>query len=282
MQSAPYLIILAALLWSADGLIRRYLYSLPPASVVFLEHLLGLLVLLPLFLKEAKNLRNLSAKTWGSIIAIAALAGAGGTLAYTAALGQVNYISFSVVVLLQQLQPIFAIGLAALLLKEKISKNFIGLAVLALIAAYFVSFPDLRVNFAAGRANIIAALLAIGAAFAWGSGTALGRYALGKLNFISLSGLRFAFTVFFTFLILAGMGDISALGTLAANQWWAIIAIVFSTGLVALLIYYKGLSQVPARVSTLLELTWPVSAIIIDLVLFKNSLKAAISFSNVL
>jgi len=200
------------------------------------------------------------------------LAGAGGTLAYTAALGQVNYISFSVVVLLQQLQPIFAIGLAALLLKEKISKNFIGLAVLALIAAYFVSFPDLRVNFAAGRANIIAALLAIGAAFAWGSGTALGRYALGKLNFISLSGLRFAFTVFFTFLILAGMGDISALGTLGANQWWAIIAIVFSTGLVALLIYYKGLSHVPARVSTLLELTWPVSAIFIDLVLFKNSL----------
>ena len=60
-NNAPYLIILAALLWSADGLIRRYLYSLPPASVVFLEHLLGLLVLLPLFLKEAKNLRNLSA-----------------------------------------------------------------------------------------------------------------------------------------------------------------------------------------------------------------------------
>lgn len=272
MQTAPYLIILAALLWSADGLLRRYLYSLPPASVVFLEHLLGLIVLLPLFLRQIKNLKNLGGKTWGAVVAIAALAGAGGTLAYTTALGQVQYINFSVVVLLQQLQPVFAIALAALLLREKVNKNFIGLAVLALAAAYFVSFPDLRVNLASGGGNLIAALLALGAAFCWGSGTVLGRYALSRLNFISLSGLRFAFTAFFTFLILAGTGDLGALGTLGARQWWAIIAIVFSTGLVALLIYYKGLSRVPARVSTLLELAWPVSAIIIDFLVFKNRL----------
>lgn len=274
MQTAPYLIILAALLWSVDGLLRRSLYSLPPSTIVFLEHLLGLAVLLPLLLKEAKSLKNLNRKTWGSIIAIAALAGTGGTLAYTAALGQVNYISFSVVVLLQQLQPVFAISLAALLLKEKISKNFIGLAVLALLAAYFVSFPDLRVNLVEGRANIIAALLAVGAAFAWGSGTVLGRYALSRLNYVSLTGARFALTAFFSFLILAGLGNLSTLGALSSSQWWTVLAIVFSTGLVALLIYYKGLSRVPARVSTLLELTWPVSAIVIDFVLFKNSLSA--------
>jgi drug/metabolite transporter (DMT)-like permease len=49
--------------------------------------------------------------------------GALGTIFYTAALGKVQYVQFSVVVLLQQLQPIWAILMASFLLKEKIEKK---------------------------------------------------------------------------------------------------------------------------------------------------------------
>src|SRR3989338_2926683 len=94
---APYLIILAALLWSLDGFWRSHLYSLPPATVVFLEHLLGLIVLSPFLIKEIKNWKKLSPKTWLSVLAIALFGGAIGTIAYTGALGKVNYISLSVV-----------------------------------------------------------------------------------------------------------------------------------------------------------------------------------------
>lgn len=261
---APYLIILAALLWSLDGFWRSHLYSLPPATVVFLEHLLGLIVLSPFLIKEIKGWRKLSRKTWLSVLAIALFGGAIGTIAYTGALGKVNYISLSVVVLLQQLQPVFTIALAGLLLREKITGRFIGLAVLALGAAYFVTFPDLRVNLATGSGTIIAALLALLAAFSWGASTVFGRYALKSLSYVSLTGLRFSLTAILIFIYLAASGKASTLGTLSGGQWWYLIAIVFSTGLVALVIYYRGLSGVPARVSTLLELTWPISAIIID------------------
>ena len=37
----PLFVIVAALLWSFDGVLRISLYSLPPAVVVFYEHLLG-------------------------------------------------------------------------------------------------------------------------------------------------------------------------------------------------------------------------------------------------
>lgn len=269
---APFLIILAALLWSLDGLLRRNLYSLPAATIVLLEHLLGLAVLTPLLIKEFKNWLGLSSRTWYSVIAIALLGGTIGTIAYTAALGKVNYISFSVVVLLQQLQPLFAIALAGLLLKEPITKRFLGLASLALVAAYFVSFPDLSVNLATGGGTVLAALLALAAAFSWGASTVLGRYALSHLSFVSLSGLRFALTSAFAFLFLYSTGDLGTLGALSGTQWWYVLAIVFSTGLVALLIYYKGLSHVPARLSTILELAWPVSAVFVDLAFFKASL----------
>ena len=42
----PLFIIMTALLWSFDRLLRISLYSLPPAVIVFYEHLLGASILL--------------------------------------------------------------------------------------------------------------------------------------------------------------------------------------------------------------------------------------------
>ena len=56
-----------------------------------------------------------------------------GTFFYTKALGYINYINLSVVVLLQKLQPVFAIALSSIILKEKLSKRFISLAIVAIL-----------------------------------------------------------------------------------------------------------------------------------------------------
>ena len=46
--------------------------------------------------------------------------------------------------------------------------------------------------------------------------------------------------------------------------WLVLIAI--STGMVALLIYYKGLAKTPVHISTILELTFPFVAIFLDFI----------------
>ena len=51
-----------------------------------------------------------------------------------------------------------------------------------------------------------------------------------------------------------------------------LFVIAFSTGMVALLIYYYGLKRTPARLSSILELTWPLSAVVIDYVYFHKGL----------
>lgn len=157
------LIITAALLWAVDGVIRRNLYSLPPITIIFFEHLIGLIILTPFVLKYVLKAK-LTAREWWLIILIAVLSGLLGTLWFTTALLKVSFISFSVVFLLQKLQPIFAVSTASVFLKEKLDKRYMVWAILAIVSAYFVTFPNGYINLATGSGTIIAALYALGAA----------------------------------------------------------------------------------------------------------------------
>lgn len=268
----PLFVIIAALIWSFDGVLRISLYSLPPAVIVFYEHLLGALILLLIGFKWFKDLKQMSGKEWLAIAIVSLFSGALGTIFYTAALGKVNYSSYSVVVLLQQIQPIWAILAASILLKEKISKKFLIWAGLGLIAAYMISFKDLTVNFSTGKGTIAAAALAIGAGFMWGTSTAISKFVLNKISFLTGTALRFMLAPIFAFMFILGEKQTSTLFTLTTTQWWTLLLITFSTGMVALGFYYYGLKRTPARIATLCELAWPASAIFIDYFMFHKVL----------
>ncbi len=269
----PLFVIIAALLWSFDGILRISLYTLPPAVVVFYEHLFGAIILLFLAKQWFLDLKKMTRKEWIGILVVSLFSGALGTILYTAALGKVNYSQYSVVVLLQQqLQPIWAISAAAILLKEKISKSFILWAVVALLAAYLITFKDLHVNLQTGTGTIIAALFALSAGFMWGSSTAISKLVLNKVSFITATALRFYLAPIFALFLILPLGQTSALFSLQKDQILTLILITFSTGLVALLFYYYGLKKTPARVTTVCELVWPASAIFIDYFYFHKSL----------
>jgi drug/metabolite transporter (DMT)-like permease len=90
MNFGPLFVIVAALLWSFDGILRRSLYILPPAVIVFYEHLLGAIVLLLLFKKWLPDLKKLHKKEWIAIAIVALFSGALGTIFYTQALGKIT------------------------------------------------------------------------------------------------------------------------------------------------------------------------------------------------
>jgi drug/metabolite transporter (DMT)-like permease len=239
---------------------------------VFYEHLIGFLLLVPFLVSHVRSLKTISKNTWGAFVWITLMASILGTLLYTAALGRVNYIQFSVVVLLQQMQPMFVVLFAWLVLKEKISSSFFIWLFLSLIGAYFVSFPTLHVNWTTGSGTIIAALLAIGAAFAWGSSTAFSRYALLQMPSMLATGLRFGLATLFAFIIISITGQGSLLYAINESQLGALVIIALSTGTVAMAIYYYGLKKTPAWVSAICELTWPLSAVVIDYVVYHKNL----------
>ena len=271
LKNGPLLIVIAALLWALDGVIRRSLFTLTPIVIVFYEHLIGSIILLPFALKSFVK-EKISKKEILLLMTVSLLSGVLGTLWFTTALLKTNYISFSVVFLLQKLQPLFAISTAVIFLKEKITKKYIIWVALALVSAYFITFKNGVVDFKADINYITAALYALGAAFAWGTSTTISKIALLKKSNTYVTGLRFIITTIFAFIAIFILGAQPVLFTPTLSQYLRFVLIAVSTGMVAVLIYYKGLKQTEVKVSTILELTFPIFAILIDVVLYKSFL----------
>jgi drug/metabolite transporter (DMT)-like permease len=267
----PLLIAIAASLWAFDGIIRRSLFTLPPIIIVFYEHLIGSIVILPFIFKYFKT-QKLTKKEFLYICIVALFSGLLGTLWFTTALLKVNFISFSVVFLLQKLQPIFAITTAVIFLKEKVNKKYIIWVLLAFVAAYFVTFKDGYVNFATGKETIIAALYAVGAAFVWACSTTFSKLAMKDKPDQYITGLRFIVTSFVAFIAVFLMGAGTKLTAPTLFQFSQFLLIAVSTGMVSILIYYHGLKNTQVKVSTIVELIYPLLAVVIDIFLYHSVL----------
>ena len=111
---------------------------------------------------------------------------------------------------------------------------------------------------------IIASLLAILSAFCWGSSTVLGKHALKILPYEAVTSLRLSLTALFALLVLFATSEATTVLYLTTIQWRRVIMIVFSSGAVALVIYYYGLEKLPASHTTIYELAWPLSAVFLD------------------
>lgn len=272
LSYGPVLVVIAALLWAFDGILRRSLYVLPPITIVFYEHLIGAVILAP-FIARGFKFKSMTKQIWGLLILVSLLSGLLGTLWFTTALAMTNFIPFSVVFLLQKLQPLFAISTAALFLKEKITKKYAPWAALSLVAAYFVTFPNGMINLSTGAGTLGAALFAFGAAAAWGSSTTFSRMVLQKISHTQATGWRFALTTLFSLVGVFALGAQASLSAVGGSEVIRLVTIALSTGMVALWLYYRGLAKTEAKVATLLELVFPLVAVFIDMVLYKSFLQ---------
>jgi drug/metabolite transporter (DMT)-like permease len=205
---------------------------------------------------------------------VALLSGVLGTLFFTTALLQIAYIPFSVVFLVQKLQPVFTVIAARIVLSEPITRRYATWAGVALAAAYFVTFPNGVVDFATGQGQVTAAALAFLAAVSWGISTAFSRYVLLHHPYTVVTGLRFVLTVPIALLFVAGLGDASSLASITPGQLLTLTLIAVSTGMVAIWIYYRGLRTTEARVSTIVELAFPMTAVLIDYAVYGTRLEA--------
>jgi len=271
IPTGPVLIMIAASLWALDGVVRRSLFVLPPITIVFFEHAIGALLLLPFFLPRLRK-EKVTAKDLLLVTTVSLFSGLLGTLWFTQALLKVNFISFSVVFLLQKLQPIFAITSAHIFLKERITRDYAKWAALALVAAYFVTFKNGYISFATGSGTIEAALLAVGAAVCWGTGTTLSKMVLKRKSDVTATGLRFSITAILAFVAMFILGQQGSFTQPSVSDLGRLVFIALSTGMISIYIYYRGLKQTQAKVATIVELIYPLLAVLIDAVLYKSFL----------
>ena len=268
MQLAPLFVILAATLWGIDLIVLRpSLYTLPVPLVVMLETAIATTIMTPFFVRRLPALRTLRRNDWLAICAIAILGGAMGTMFITKALFYVHFVNLSIVALIQKLQPVFAITLAALLLKERPPRAFFPWAVLALVGAYLMTFGWRIPNLETGDKTAVAALFALVAAFSFGSSTVFGKRALQSVGFETLTFLRFAMTVVVMLVLTTLTGSWEGLSVTTGKQFRILLLIAFTTGAPAIFLYYYGLRRITASVATICELAFPLTAILLEYLL---------------
>ncbi len=259
----------AAILWGLDGVtLTPRLYNLNVGFVVFMFHLIPFVIMNLFMFKEYKYLKKFDKSDYTTFFLIAFFGGAVGTLAIVKALFLVNFNHLSVIVMLQKLQPVFAIILAGILLKEKIKKGFIVWAGVAVIASYFLAFGF---NLPVFGANTMAVLLALLAAFSYGSATVFGKKVLKKYSFHTSTFFRFGFATVILFFYVLATGAME-FAKMTSLNWIILLIITFVTGAGAIFLYYLGLKKIKASVATICELFFPISAVVFDYLINGNAL----------
>lgn len=262
---APFFVILGASLWGVDGIVLRpSLYNLPVPLVVFIETSIVAVLLTPFFLKRFSQLKVLEYRDWLAFLGVAVFGGAIGTMAITRAFFYVNFVNLSIVIFIQKLQPVWAIVFAALLLKERLPKAFFFWAALAIFGAYLMTFGGSLPTLKTGDKTPAAALFALIAAAAFGSSTVLSKRALKNVGFELGTYLRFALTAILMLLLVLLLGHIPAISQVSPKQALIFLLIAFSTGGPAIFLYYYGLKRISASVATICELSFPLTAVVLE------------------
>ncbi len=260
-------VIIASIMWGFDGIVLTpRLYNLDVIFVVFMLHLIPFIIMNVFLGGQYRYMKVFTYQDVFYLFLIAMFGGILGTVSIVKALFLVNFKSLTVVVLLQKLQPVFSIVLAALILGEKIRSRFAVWAVIAILASYFLVFGWKLPQIDSSHQTAEAALFALLAAFAFGSSTVFSKKVLHKYSFRTGTFYRYAFTTVILLFTVMISGRISQFGEITTNNWIYFLIIAFTTGSGAIFLYYYGLIRIRAMLATMCELFFPLSAIVFDYV----------------
>ncbi|HUZ83693.1 MAG TPA: DMT family transporter, partial [Gaiellales bacterium] len=248
------LVAVGAALWGVDAVFRQPLVSRWPSwTIVMCEHLILTAVCLPLLLSRRAQARRLDRLGWLSVLAVAWGGSALATLAFTQAFAYSPVSTIDSIVLLQKTQPLWAIAAAALTLGERPRPRLVMFVIPAAIGSYLLAFGTAAPGQVFASPQGRAAALALVAAALWGSATAFGRRAMRSVSFEFLTALRFTAALPLLIVIAGFEGAIVPPSSAAAGDYLRVLVIALVPGLVAMLLYYRGLRETPASVATFAE-----------------------------
>src|SRR5204862_4790009 len=248
VSSGPWLVGLGAALWGTESAWRIPLNELFDADViVFWEHVLILLIFLPLLLPNLGELRNIDVRTWSYLLFSGFAGSAVGTIFFTLALKHGNP---TVVNVILNIQPLISTFGAFLLFHDRLAPRFFLYATIAIVAGVFLSVerPDLiRASFE--QAGLTAGTgYALICAFFWGGSTVAGRGLMLGMSLRLASSMRIVVGLICMTLILLVYGKLhgvalwpAAAQTHAFKAIGLLILLASISGGIPLFIYFEGL-----------------------------------------
>ena len=280
VKYGPWLVALGAALWGTESAWRIPLNNLFDAEViVFWEHVLILLIFLPLLLMQLREIPRIDARTWG-FLAFSAFAGSAvGTIFFTLALKHGNP---TVVNVILNIQPVISTVGACLLFSDRLAPRFYLFAAIAILAGIFLSVdhPErIGVSFEQAGLNRGTGFALICALF-WGLATVAGRGVMTGMSLRLAASLRIVGGLFCMTLILLFAGKMHGVSlwpaAAQANPTTAIGALLLLatiSGGIPLLIYFAGLRLTRASTAGYFEMMQTLAAVCITWGFFHAALR---------
>lgn len=263
-------IVLSCLLWALDSLIRYPLIQngVSAASIVFYEHLILSTLFIVVFFKSIKKVWNAKTSHYFYFFIVGGVGSALATMAFTRAF---VFLNPSLVILLQKFQPVVAISLAHMVLKEKIRPAFIFWASICLVGALMVSYEDFSHLFSSQKVlstsvfhekALLGYFLVAISIIGWGAATVFGK----KLSVEGYSNEEIMAGRFLMGLLFLAPFAYNEPQTFhhSIETYGKITLMVLVSGMLAMFIYYKGLKLISARATSLGEMFFPFMAIIVN------------------
>ena len=270
LRYGPWLVGIGAALWGTESAWRIPLNELFDARViVFWEHIVILLMFLPILIPRLRELPKVSARTWGYLTFSGFAGSAVGTIFFTLALKHGNP---TVVNVILNVQPIISTFAAFLLFGDRLTRAFFVYAATAVLAGIFlsvehpesigVSFKDAGLNIGTGYALICAVF--------WGLSTVAGRGTMLGVSLRLAASMRVVVGLVCMSAILISYEQMNsaALWPAAARAHpgaaiGAFILLASISGGIPLLIYFEGLRLTKASTAGYFEMMQTLAAVCI-------------------
>lgn len=280
LRRGPWLVALGAALWGTESAWRIPLNSLFDAEViVFWEHVLILLLFLPLLLARLREIPRIDLSTWGWLIFSGFAGSAVGTIFFTLALRNGNP---TVVNVILNIQPLFSTIGACLFFGDRLGRGFFLFAGLAIVCGMFLSvehpflitqsFKQAGLNRGLGFALICALF--------WGLSTVAGRGVMSGMSLRLAASLRIVvglicMTVILLFDQQLGFASLwpAAAQAHPGTAIGALILLATVSGGIPLLIYFQGLRLTKASTAGYFEMMQTLAAVCITWGVFHAALR---------
>lgn len=259
-RASLLIVAVAAAMLGTEGLLRQpLLTNMSVSSIVLAEHLLLVAFVIPVLIAHRRVLAGLSASSWLILLVIGWGASGGAALLFTQALNTGNPTTAS---LIQNAQPMIVVLLALILLKERLPASYWPCLVAATVGVYLLSSATLQPWSAWSGSELHAAGYAVGAATLWASGTVLARLVLRQMSYVTLTAARIALALPFLAGVAIFNGTAGQAFTGIGDAPIRLLSAALIPGLLAILLFYRGLSGTNASYACLAEFSYPAAAII--------------------
>ena len=275
--AGPTLVGLGSLLWATDALVRvPAITANDPNFLVFVEHLVGVIALLPfLLIRNAKGLFNLG--SWSNWLACLIVGAGGSALALLLFTEAFQFLNPTLNILLQKTQPIAVVFIAYWFLGEKPARRFYPWAILALIACTALNFfePSGSESPEAHHTALKGVLFSLGAAGIWAISTVTGKKLLNEVDPLLATFWRFVFGLLtLTLVLLLDSHPTAWSGLFAPGSRLVFLYLGLFPGVIAMWTYYAGMKKTSATTTTFVELIFPVGSIILNYLFLGSRLTA--------